>query len=62
MVRKMWVCPAIVTSKVTCYVEAETLDAAKAKFKAGAWEDYDEDGGEVQSVECDWKQTTPDGN
>ena len=55
-----FVCPAITTAKVTCVVEAETLEEAKAKFKAGDWDEYDDDGGEVQTVECDWRKTKLD--
>lgn len=46
-------CEATVTSAVTCTVEAASLEEAKQKFKSGDWEDYDEDGGEVQEVRCD---------
>jgi hypothetical protein len=56
----MFVCPAIVTSKVTCVVEAASLEEAKAKFKAGEWDEYDDDGGEVQTVECNWQNTKSD--
>jgi hypothetical protein len=49
---KKFICEATVTSKVTCYVEANSLEDAKDMFKAGDWEDYDDDGGTVQSVDC----------
>jgi len=55
-----YICDAIVTSKVTCTIEADTLEEARAKAKCGDWDEYDEDGGEVQSVECDLKTVRPD--
>ncbi len=48
-----FICDAVVTSSVTCHVEAKDLEEAKLKFRKGEWDDYDEDGGEVQKVDCD---------
>lgn len=46
-----------------CYADLPGVDAwdeAREKFRTGDWDEYDEDGGEVQSVECDTPRTRLD--
>lgn len=56
---KVFICDATTTTKVVCAVEASSLEEARALFKDGKWDDYDE--GETIDVSCDLSTVREDG-